>query len=237
MKKLLCVFLSLVTCASLFAGCNYTTPDDNPNSTTNESNTNSNTNDSNTNNNVNDSNTNNNTNDSSANNNTNDNNSVSNENIVLGMFLKYAQYDNDGNYRFRKYENLSNVSFSYCFTYSPSYKLYNASVLVTTNTNLKLYDYAAITFSWGNFKNGLFYGYHELDSIAKIEFEYKDLLFNSNNTLGETYSYKVTSNSFVNLNNKADIDEYAAMTYSCVQQAISYLNSVFFNHNLLIKLY
>ncbi len=169
--------------------------------------------------------------------NTNENNIVSNENLVIGLFLEYAQYDYDGNYRFRKYDKLNNVSFSYCFTYNTSSKLYNSSILVTSYTNPNLYDYAAVTFSWGNFKNGLFYAYHELDSFAKIEFEYKDLSFTSYNTLGATYSYKVTSNSFVNLNTKTDIDEYAATAYSSLQQAISYLNSVFSNHNLSIKLY
>lgn len=171
------------------------------------------------------------------NNNDNETINISNENIVVGMFLEDAQYDNDGNYRFREYNNLGIVSSSYCFTYSPSLKLYNCSVLVTSYTNPNLYDYAAVTFSWGKFKNGLFYAYHELDSIAKIEFEYYNLSFNTHNTLGTTYSYKVTSNSFVNLNNKADIDEYAATAYSCLQQATSYINSVFSKHKLSINLY
>lgn len=209
MKKIFAAILSFVMCLWLLVGCAGTK---NPNDNTNG-------------------------NDNFTNANENENDNFTNENVVIGAFLDYAKFDSDGIYRFREYNDLYNVSFSYCFAYDPSLKLYNGNILVTSYTYPKMYDYAAVTFSWGNFTNGLFYAYHELDSIAKIEFEYKNLSFNNHKTLGSTYSYKVKSNSFNNLNNKADIDEYAATSYDALQQAISYMNSVFFDLNISINLF
>lgn len=156
---------------------------------------------------------------------------IVNENTVIDMFTQYAQRDTDGSYRFRDYRNLSNISYLYNFVYSPSYKMYNCNILVTSYTGVKLYDYAAITFSWGKLKQGLFYAYHELDSIAKIEFEFSNIKFDDNR-LGNGYTYNVTSNSFVNLTSKNDIDEYATRAYDCLEQTVIFLNSVFFSHNI-----
>ena len=162
---------------------------------------------------------------------------ISGEDIVIQMFLDYAKRDSDGAYRFREYNTLNNVTFSYCFVYSPSYRLYNCSLLVTSYTGVTLYDYASVTFSWNQYRSGLFSAYHELDSVSRIEFEYYDLSFDANNALGSAYSYKVVSNTFSNLSDRADIDGYAARSYECLQQAIYYMNSVFFEHNITVNLY
>lgn len=165
-----------------------------------------------------------------------DNINIVNENVIIDMFTKNAQYDSYGEYRFREYKTLNNVSFLYSFVYSRSYQKYNCSILVTSYAGINLYDYASITFSWGNFKNGLYYAYHELDSIARIEFEYSNISF-TNNGLGNKYSYKVTSNSFTNLQDKNDIDEYASESYDCLKQVVIYLKSIFAKYNVSTNLW
>lgn len=165
------------------------------------------------------------------------NQTVAKESVVIKMFTDNAKRDTDGTYRFRKYESVGNVSFSYSFSYAPSKKMYNCNILVTTNSGIgaKLYDYAAITFSWGRFKSGLFYAYHELDSIARIEFEYKKLDF-KNNSLGNSYSYNVLSNSFANMDN-ASKKEYASRAFECLQQSFSYLKTTLANNGISTKLW
>ncbi len=158
------------------------------------------------------------------------------EEKVIAMFLQSTQRDADGSYRFIKRTSSGNVTFLYNFTYSPSSNLFTTGVLVATYGSFTMYDNAAATFSWGQFKKGLFSSYHELDSIARIEFEYSGLTF-ANNNIGTRYSYTVRSNSFSNLTEKSDIDDYAATGYEALQQAISYMNSVLYSHNLSVTLF
>ena len=163
-------------------------------------------------------------------------NQKSDEEKVIAMFLNNTQRDIDGSYRFLKRSSTGNVSFIYSFSYSPSNRLFNAGVLVASYTSVTLFDNAAVTFSWGQFKKGLFTSYHELDSIARIDFDYNILTF-SNNNIGAQYSYTVRYNSFVNLTQKSEIDNYAATGYEVLQQAISYMNSVLYTHNLSVALF
>lgn len=165
-----------------------------------------------------------------------DNGTSSDEEQVITMFLNNTQRDSDGSYRFLKRSSSGNVSFIYHFTYSPSNKLFTAGVLIASYASVTLFDNAAVTFSWGKFKSGLFTAYHELDSVARIEFEYSKMTFTINN-LGTRYSYTVRSNSFSNLTEKSEIDNYAATGYEVLQQAISYMNSVLDSHGLSVALF
>ena len=154
---------------------------------------------------------------------------IEEESRIQKVFIENAYYDTDGNYRFREYNVLGNITYSYCFTYSPEQKLYNANLLVTTNSNINLYDYAAITFSWGQFQKALFYAYHELDSIARIEFEYNILSYDYN--IGEDYNYRVKSNTFVNLTEKDDIDNYASQSYDCLKRIVPFIKKILSKYN------
>ena len=160
----------------------------------------------------------------------------SDEEKVIAMFLNNTQRDSDGRYRFLKRSSTGNVSFIYGFTYSPSNRLFTASIFITSYASVTLFDNAAVTFTWGQFKKGLFTAYHELDSIARIDFDYSITTF-SNKNIGTQYSYTVRNNTFVNLTQKSEIDNYAAMGYEALQQAISYMNSVLNDHNLSIALF
>ena len=166
----------------------------------------------------------------------NNNQLIVNESIVIKMFMENAQLDAYGDYRFREYTTQNNLSYQYNFVYSPSRHLYNCSLLVTNYSNVILYDYAAITFYWGGFKNGFFYAYHELDSIAKIEFEYTNIKF-TDNSLGDVYSYKLVSNTYANLNDPNEIKEYASRSFDCLQQALYYLKSIFFKFHISTNLW
>ena len=48
-----------------------------------------------------------------------------------------------------------------------------------------------------------------IENIAVIELTFSNIILNTNMVLGDTYSYKITKNTFVNLNKKEDIDERA----------------------------
>lgn len=150
---------------------------------------------------------------------------------IKNIFIQYAQRDSDGTYFFDEYSDLSSVSFHYRFAYSPKYDLFNVNLLVTTYTSTKLYDYASITFSWGEFKKGLFSAYHELDSIARIEFEFNVLSY-TNYNLDDLYTYVIKQNSFVNLTEKEDIDNYASDSYECLKQLVPYIRKVLNEYNI-----
>lgn len=154
-----------------------------------------------------------------------------NESLVIDMFTQNGSYE-DGNYYFRKRNTVGGVNFSYSFSYSPSYKMYNCNLLVTTYANVVLYDYASATFSWHGFKKGLFSAYHELDGIAEISFEYDNIKFIDYHGLGEDYNFSVISNTYKNLNNNDDIEKYASDCYDCLQQAVSYAQSILSEYNL-----
>ena len=170
----------------------------------------------------------------------NENNSYENKNSeelkVRNMFGDFGSYSED-TYTFRKYNTISGCNFLYSFSYNPTKKLYHCSTLVTTNGNYKLYDYGSVTFSWGDIKNALFYGYHELENIAVIELTFSNIILNTNMVLGDTYSYKITKNTFVNLNKKEDIDEYASVMFSGINAAIEYAQSILYLYTDHIELW
>lgn len=156
-------------------------------------------------------------------------NVFSEEEQIIKMFENFASYE-EGVYRFRKWNSVGDCNFSYSFSCKPEIKMYHCSVLVTTNGNYDMYDYGSVTFSWGDMKNALFCGYHELENIAIIEQEFANIKFNSNISLGNNYSYKVTKNTFVNLNKKEDIDEYASYIFDCIEGAIGYAQSILYEY-------
>lgn len=153
-------------------------------------------------------------------------NYVVSEDIVENMFYRNASYDSDGRYVFREENNLGTVSIIYLFSYNPTEKLYHCCILKTINTNVKVFDYAAITFSWNKFSKAYFSAYHELYNVAKIDFEFSNISLESNN-IGRSYSYKVLNNSFINLTDKSDIEEYANNSYECLLRLVPYMRRVF----------
>ena len=144
--------------------------------------------------------------------------------------------DDDGEYRIVQRSLQGNIASTYFFGYSPIYDTFSAGLLLINFGTITMYDTAIVTFSWGQFQNGIFNAEHELDSIAKIKFSYYNLNF-INNNLGSTFSYVVQSNTFVNLTEKTDIDTYAAEGYAVLQLAINYMNTVLYAHGLQVTLY
>lgn len=146
---------------------------------------------------------------------------------IVDMFLKNGEYSN-GTYTFRKYTEIDNCNFVYSFSYKPEIDMFNCAVLVTTYAQIAvLYDYGSVTFAWANFENALFSGYHELENTASIHFDF----FASNpknNMTFANYQYSVKNNSFSNLTNKNDIDSYAQTCFECINQSLSYAQSVIY---------
>ena len=90
-------------------------------------------------------------------------------------------------------------------------------------------DSGSITFYWKDFKNGVFYGDHQLEygaTVATIKFNYSNITFNNNYTLGSKFSYSVTENTYKNLTDEADIDSYALESFDCIMKAIGYAKSI-----------
>ena len=163
-------------------------------------------------------------------------NEVNEELQIINMFVNFASYS-EGSYTFKKYYSSGNCNFLYSFTYSPTRKMYHCSVLVTTNNYYNMYDYGSITFSWGDFKNALFYGYHELENTAIIELSFSNINLNSNISLDNKYSYQITKNTIVNLNKQEDIDEYASVIFECMNRSVGYAQSVIYSYTDSITLW
>ncbi len=160
----------------------------------------------------------------------------SEKNKVVEIFMNSVPRDDDGEYRIVQRSLQGNIASTYFFGYSPIYDTFSAGLLLINFGTITMYDTAIVTFSWGQFQNGIFNAEHELDSIAKIKFSYYNLNF-INNNLGSTFSYVVQSNTFVNLTEKTDIDTYAAEGYAVLQLAINYMNTVLYAHGLQVTLY
>lgn len=157
------------------------------------------------------------------------------ESRVVEMFENNAVKNDDGCFSFRKYNNLNNANFTYEFIYDPNTKQFCCNVLVVQSTNL--YEYASAIFVWGKFKEASFYGYHKLGNVAKIEFKFSNLEFKKQSILGDCFTYDVISNTFLNLKNKNDIDEYATTNFNTLQQAVSYAKSVLVDYNISTELW
>lgn len=159
---------------------------------------------------------------------------VEKEEAIQKLFVENASYYDDC-YRFSEYNTLDNTTYLYSFVYSPDLKLFNANLLVTTETETKMYDYGAITFTWGDFKSGYFYGYHEYEKISKIEFEFEVLSYKYN--IGDNYDYKVKSNTYANLTEKEDIDIYAQRDYECLKQIVPFIKKILSKYDLSTNLW
>ena len=155
---------------------------------------------------------------------------------VINLFLTYGEYS-DGVYRFRQYSTTGNCDFFYSFSYNPQIDMFNCGVLVATYVqNFTMYDSGSVTFSWDDFEHAYVTGYHELGNIASIEFDFYASNPTSNITFG-TYQYSVRSNSFTNLTNQNDINEYAGTCFNCVNQSLTYAQSVLFRYNTQLTLW
>ena len=162
---------------------------------------------------------------------------ISSEQNVVNIFIENATFENDGYYRFRDYLETNNVVTSYCFSYDPINNMYNCNILTTTYGVVNLYDYASVSFSWGDFKNGVFYAYHELNNFAIIEFKFVDIEFLNNSELGDSFDYNVLNNTFVNLVEEQEIKEYVDKSYLCLKQAISHAKYFLSKNGLLTDLW
>ena len=144
---------------------------------------------------------------------------------VIDMFITKGEYI-DGAYYIRKYTETGDCSFVYSFAYDPKIDLFYCATLVTTySQNYTLYDNGAISFAWGDFKNALTTGYHQLKNVAMIEFDYVVSNPKSNMSFGN-YKYSVYSNSFKNLTSTTDINAYAETCFKCVNQGLAYAQSI-----------
>ena len=166
----------------------------------------------------------------------NSDSSLSDKTQVINMFLSKGEYL-DGSYYIRKHSETEHCLFSYWFTYNPEIDMFNCAVVVTTYAlGVQLLDYGSVTFGWGDFENARFYGYHELKDTASIDFDFSASNPRSNMSFGQ-YEYSVRSNSFKNLTNKNDIDEYAQTCFDWVNQSLNYAQSVLYAYTSSITLW
>ena len=165
---------------------------------------------------------------------------VSEENTIINMFINNAIYD-DGYYTFSNYNTIDSTSFLRTFNYNPSNNIYYCSFLATTRIGqTTMYDYGSINFAWNNIKHGSFYGRHEFNystTTAIIEFNYSNIIFNNNYTLGSNFSYSVTKNTFQNLTSETDINKYALENFDCLNQAVGYAQSIIYSYEREITLW
>ena len=133
-----------------------------------------------------------------------DNPSQSDKQKVVNIFMSQGEYSN-GVYSFRKHSTTGNCDFVYSFVYNPEIDMFYCGVLVTTHAqSIVMYDYGSVTFTWDDFENAYITGYHELENIASINFDFYASNPTSNMTFSN-YQYSVRSNSFTNLTNKKEI--------------------------------
>ena len=162
--------------------------------------------------------------------------------VVANMFIQYAQYYDDGYYRFFKNTTQGDVYFGYVFAYNPTSDTFICSCMTNTYvSSYELSDYGSVVFQWGDFKNGYFSGDHRLsysstqNVINSIGFEYSVQKFNSNITLGN-YAYNVVSNSYPQLT-VTEKTEYASTIFACMEQGVSYAQSILYAYNNNITLW
>ena len=162
---------------------------------------------------------------------TDDIDDISDKELVIEIFMTKGEYS-DGVYSFRKYSSSGNCDFVYSFSYKPSIDMFNCGVLITTFVqNVTMYDYGSITFTWEEFNNASYYGYHELSNAASIHFDFYPSKANADmDMIFDNYQYSVRSNSFNNLTNTSDINEYAETCFECVRQGWLYAQSVLYGY-------
>lgn len=158
-----------------------------------------------------------------------DSHDTSDKELVVDIFMKKGEYS-DGVYSFRKYSSSGNCDFVYSFSYKPSIDMFNCGVLITTFAqNVTMYDYGSITFTWEEFNNASYYGYHELKNVASIHFDFYPSKANADMTFNN-FNYSVRSNSFSDLTDTSDIEKYAESCFECAQQGWLYAQSVLYGY-------
>ena len=175
---------------------------------------------------------------SSANstNSTNSKANSSDKQKVIDMFMAHGEYDNES-YYINKFTSANSCNVAYFFAYQPKHDNFYCSVLVTTYAqNYTLIDYGIVVFSWGNFASATFYGRHDLKDIAKIEFDFSAKNPQSDMTYRD-FDYTVKNNSYGNLTDSSDIDEYASTCFKCINQSLSYAQSVLYGYTSTITLW
>ena len=159
------------------------------------------------------------------------------EELVKNMFYSHGDY-NDGTYTFRKGDTVGGYFFVYSFSYNPELDLYYCGHLATCRTDFAtLHDCGSVVFSWGDIENASFYGYHELENVAVIEFEFENIQFNDDLSLGDNCSYKVTKNTFKALEAIEDIDEYASICFDAIEISIGYAQSILYKYTNNVELW
>lgn len=168
----------------------------------------------------------------------NDDYRVTNEHNVINMFINYGTEDGLGNYFFKKEVKMSSSDLTYCFLYNSKYEIFTGNFIsITTEKTLPflnyvLYDYASITFSWNKFNDGVFYSYYDFNNVSRIDFEFSGITFTGYSLLDDYASYKIVNNTFKNLHEQSDIDEYASRCFFALQQVVPYCNSIFSEYNI-----
>lgn len=164
---------------------------------------------------------------------------IVNESVIKSLFLSSAKINKDGEYFFEEETKHGTTTYCYTFSYSPSkgiYYLEFAESFYATNLNMIMFDYASISFKWGKIKNARFYASHRLGDVAIISFNYYNIIFNDYN-VNDSYTYKVSKNTFAYLTNKNDIDEYASNSFFCIRQLFPYMQRVLKQYNIKTNLW
>ena len=147
---------------------------------------------------------------------------------VINMFLEHGEYD-QGAYHFRKYNSVDQTtSVSYFFQYYPDTDSFSCSALTVSYVGAyKLTDYGTVIFSWGNVKSGNFAGIHELSDVAEIEMNFSVQEFKQDMSIGAC-THTVTKNSFVNLTQESEINDYAVTMVEHINRGLGYAQSILY---------
>jgi len=158
------------------------------------------------------------------------------EAAIIDMFMKYGTYYDDGWYRFHKSTTQGDVAFGYTFAFDPINRTFVCSTMVSTfvpSAGTCLEDYGVVVFRWGDLANGYYSGDHRLTDLsgstvyATIAFEY---------SVANSTTHKVTTNTYSQLS-QTDINEYATTCLQCLEQGLSYAQTIVsaYTNNITIK--
>ena len=150
-----------------------------------------------------------------------------NELKVKNAFAQNSKFEDDA-FRFRKYNfsEANNISTLFGFMYTPTRNSFTCSFSSTDyNYSEKPGNYGSVTFTWGKFKLGSFYGVHYFNDNDIIEFEYSGFQF-ANDNIDSRYKYTIIGNTYTKSLSQKDIDKYAYLCYKCIQNSITYDQSI-----------
>lgn len=151
----------------------------------------------------------------------------SNELKVKNAFALNGKFEDDA-FRFRKYNfsETNKESTLFGFIYSPSEDLFLCSFAsFDRDSSENTSNHGSVSFRWGKFRTGYFYGTHYFNDTDKIDFAFSGFQF-VNNNIGSQYKYSVVENTYTKSLSQKDIDRYAALCYKCIQNSIIFAQSI-----------